>query len=951
MSQTPVTPNNCLISYFKTYESDFESEFVHKYFLLRNNRQLLHTTGYQKLPNGALASIPGLKLLDAEGNFIKGVDFSRGFNTIAVDDQHILLVDFVGTDNNFIQTLVDENLDIVWTRTIKGKDDMYYGVNSISDVYIDEDKNAYLVSTYPGYVTDNGKVVISKLDYAGNEIWTSVHEIDGPILARADITASPAGLIVVAEGELRYSFLYNKSTGDIIKSYSFPSNRFYRDHNRYLKYDNGKVFYTALTADFRLLVGIFDSLARPVKMKYLTNSSTPLGVDSRNGFMVISFKSSSEVLLKLDTALSVQFMNAYTIGPLHEIKGLGIDPAGYIYSGGFKTTTAPSVNNPYLAKYGLQGEIGTCTFQPFAGSFIDIPITGGTIGYSKISRATKLLPPMMKAAPSTIVLYPDVDVCINVEPCNAISISDPGRICKTGTDYAIQFTTNPGCTLQPAWTFDAAYMKLVSSGTGTAVFQFIKPGLTSVIATIKTACGGYADTIAIQIDNDPASLNLGADTTICPGDSLILDAGGNFAQYIWQDGSSDRSFIVKNSGKYKVYVANSCGESFLDEINIIVRTIPPLFSVSSLTTCANDSFMISAEPSFTNYNWQAAGYVAGKGSTAISILSSPTSIIANALSPEHCLVKDTIAINLIYARQVNLGADTSICYTDSILLRAGTGYTLYSWSDGSGNAELKVSAAGRYFVTAKDINGCNARDTLLVHKFKTPVLTLGNDRSICINQPIQLNAGNFNSYMWQDGSTKQNITIQVTGIYWVSITDQNNCKASDTLIIRDMVAPPSGFLKATDSICRFRTLEIAALNDFQTFNWSTGANTSKTTISKTGNYSLTVSDQNGCIATETIRVIEKDCLEGVFVPNAFSPNRDGHNDLFRAVVHGPVLHYSITLFNRYGAIVFSTNDPSKSWDGFYKGRPAETGNYVWKCSYQLEGGKTSGSKGNILLIR
>ncbi|RZK46011.1 MAG: hypothetical protein EOO94_03515, partial [Pedobacter sp.] len=84
-------------------------------------------------------------------------------------------------------------------------------------------------------------------------------------------------------------------------------------------------------------------------------------------------------------------------------------------------------------------------------------------------------------------------------------------------------------------------------------------------------------------------------------------------------------------------------------------------------------------------------------------------------------------------------------------------------------------------------------------------------------------------------------------------------------------------------------------------------------VTNGGTYSLKVTAQNGCAATEKIIVAEKDCLNGVFIANAFTPNHDGHNDVFRAMVYGPVIKFSILIFNRYGQVVFSTDNHLKGW--------------------------------------
>jgi gliding motility-associated-like protein len=87
------------------------------------------------------------------------------------------------------------------------------------------------------------------------------------------------------------------------------------------------------------------------------------------------------------------------------------------------------------------------------------------------------------------------------------------------------------------------------------------------------------------------------------------------------------------------------------------------------------------------------------------------------------------------------------------------------------------------------------------------------------------------------------------------------------------------------------------------------------------------------------------------VPTAFTPNRDGKNDSFRAMVFGNTKRFELAVYNRWGQVVFFTTDPSRGWDGKVAGINQETGFFVWTCRYQLEGGKESFEKGTVSLIR
>ena len=89
----------------------------------------------------------------------------------------------------------------------------------------------------------------------------------------------------------------------------------------------------------------------------------------------------------------------------------------------------------------------------------------------------------------------------------------------------------------------------------------------------------------------------------------------------------------------------------------------------------------------------------------------------------------------------------------------------------------------------------------------------------------------------------------------------------------------------------------------------------------------------------------------VDVPNAFTPGNDGKNDQFRAKAFGAVKKFEITVYNRWGEVVFSSIDPDKGWDGKYAGKEQPGGVFVWICRYQLEGEPEQFDRGTMTLIR
>jgi gliding motility-associated-like protein len=122
------------------------------------------------------------------------------------------------------------------------------------------------------------------------------------------------------------------------------------------------------------------------------------------------------------------------------------------------------------------------------------------------------------------------------------------------------------------------------------------------------------------------------------------------------------------------------------------------------------------------------------------------------------------------------------------------------------------------------------------------------------------------------------------------------------------------------------------------------------------NYAVAVYNSNNCVARDTVK-LGMICAEGnIYIPNAFSPNRDGKNDVFTINGHGVRIIKSLRIYNRWGEIVFEKknfypSDNSSAWNGRYKGVEAPTGSYVYFGEMECEAGETFVRKGTVTLIR
>jgi gliding motility-associated-like protein len=200
---------------------------------------------------------------------------------------------------------------------------------------------------------------------------------------------------------------------------------------------------------------------------------------------------------------------------------------------------------------------------------------------------------------------------------------------------------------------------------------------------------------------------------------------------------------------------------------------------------------------------------------------------------------------------------------------------------------------------------------------------------------------------WSTGSNSNSITIQTPGFYWV-MAEKEDCRIADTIEVFQ-IQPPVVDILGNLEVCRTQPTVLEVNSPGNQLLWSTGETTASIRVSRPGRYRVTVSAAAGCTVTDSVDVVPGDC--GLYMPSAFTPNRDGLNDLFGPIDLIRVSTYELMVYNRYGQEVFRSNDPEIKWDGQFKGKDLPTGMYLWTLRYQFIGKIPVSDKGTLLLIR
>lgn len=259
------------------------------------------------------------------------------------------------------------------------------------------------------------------------------------------------------------------------------------------------------------------------------------------------------------------------------------------------------------------------------------------------------------------------------------------------------------------------------------------------------------------------------------------------------------------------------------------------------------------------------------------------------------------------------------------------------------------TVSGVYYDTAHTYLGCDSVITtnLTIHPLPSP--DLGPDKSICMGDILILNPGNFSSYQWQDNNSDPTYPANIVGSYSVTVTNSFGCKAADTARLLNVYPLPVDFLPEDSSLCRGNTLHIKVKN-YVNYNWSTGSIADYLDITKSGLYGLQVKDRNGCIGKDSVKVFFYNCIN-IQVPNAFTPNNDNLNDVFKPLIPVPVTNYHMQIWNAWGELLFETRNYLKGWDGTYKSAKQSIGTYVYLISLTDIDGVNVKKQGTLVLIR
>jgi gliding motility-associated-like protein len=543
----------------------------------------------------------------------------------------------------------------------------------------------------------------------------------------------------------------------------------------------------------------------------------------------------------------------------------------------------------------------------------------------------------------------------------------------------------------------------ITTTDSSLVYNYLLPGdfVPKVILQDQTGClipVTGIDTIKVTRSDVKFGVN---DSVFCDRATVIFSdsttSNGTIAGYLWTFGDGGTSALQNPTHTYTgpglytitliVRTTNGCEDTLVKPAFIKIAASPQIDIGGAITACepATLSFtglLLVPDTSALAWNWSF-----GNGNT--STLQNPPAqqydtagnyplqlVVINSTGCADTATR-TITINPLPA--TNAGSDTILCFGTPLQLQA-TGASTYTWQPAATlsctncpNPVSGTTVSQLYYVTGFTPFGCSTTDSVFVRvKYPFPLTVTPLTDSICAGQQVRINASPAENYSWSPAAGLSSTSIAnpvatpaVSTVYKLLAFDSVGC-FRDSAFVNITVFPyptvnagPNLIISAGAQVI----LNPAYSADIVSWAWTpssglscTGCPAPSASPQNTTSYTISVVNNGGCAASDQVTVIVTCSNENVFIPNTFSPNNDGANDVFYPRGRGLFKVQSMRIFNRWGEMVFektnfAANDASAGWNGNYRGIRANEDVYTYIIEIICNNSEIIPFKGNITLIQ
>ena len=582
---------------------------------------------------------------------------------------------------------------------------------------------------------------------------------------------------------------------------------------------------------------------------------------------------------------------------------------------------SPNSNVLYVLENGLDGALYQYDMQAanILGSRFFVADVGVNAGALQLAVDQKIYAAAYSATSLAVINTPDVVGAGCGFQGTAVLLTS-GTSSNFGLPTFIQsyFSFQNDFTFQNTCLGEATAFSITNAGADSARWNFgdIVSGAANVSSLLNPSHlfssadtftvflrawkNGIEDSATQQVVIQPIPVvSLGNDTTLCNGQSVLLNATAANGIYLWQNNSTSASQPITQGGTYwvEVTIAN-CAAADTVQISFVAA---PVFNLGPDTTICSPN-MVPLNVNFPGavYHWQ-------DNSSAATYQVTQTGDYSATVSVSGCQTRDTIHVLVNSLPQVSINtANTVLCPNNNTQICVASGAAKYNWNQGDTTACITAGSAGSYFVTATDINGCTAvSNSIAITIGSAPVAVASTTKNIfCAGDSTEVCAtSGYAHYLWSNAKTDSCIQAHQAGNYYVTVTDNNGCTAtSNHLPIHVYPLPPISISVNGDTLSSFNGVTYQWYLNGGTIN---NATENMYVANQGGSYTVAITDTNGCSVTSNPIIISGiNDLIPAFSVNVYPNPLD--NGFWNLDCAGSMVGSQIEIFDADGRLVFES---------------------------------------------
>lgn len=563
----------------------------------------------------------------------------------------------------------------------------------------------------------------------------------------------------------------------------------------------------------------------------------------------------------------------------------------------------------------------------------------------------------------------------------------------------VKFEANARNTVKYIWDFGNGATEI--STVDSIIYRYSQTGIYTPRLVIEDGGGCQVPVInpdTIRVTGADAFFST-TTTSVCDSTLVIFSQSSvafedKIIAYKWFFGDGDSADVANaqhfytDTGSYtaRLIVRTETGCEVVKDsvLNILFDRTPQIIPAVTPGACLGLPILFNAtdtENTGVAWKWKTGNGDSVMQKQMVYLYKQPgiydVSVIAT--SAQGCMDTAYEQVIIYALPQVKTIADATICKGNTILLPA-TGALSYEWRNtialSCTDCDAPLAApivSETFYVTGTDQQGCKAIDSVTVFVITPQKLIPPPADTICIGNSVKATASGTDLYAWEPPIAISNTGIpdpvfspQTTTTYKVTGTDRLGCfKDSGDFTITVYPVPTVAIPQSLITVNAGESYTPAVVNssDVVSWQWSPPMGLSCTDCKEPviqpkgeGTYTLTVKNEGGCINTANITVNVLCKYENLFIPNTFSPNNDGMNDVFYPRGKGLLNIKAFRIFNRWGQIVYErtnlqANDPAVGWDGRYNNQLQMPDVYVFVIDVMCDNGIVLSRKGNVTLLR